>query len=118
MTVIPRYAVIDRPNLPSGPKVVSIGSFDGVHRGHQTLLKQAAYRADELDIGSAIVTFEPLPPMVLRPSAFSGRICTAKSKLELLKESGPDDVVAVQFDLDLAQLSPEEFLEWLARTTS
>src|SRR4051794_13381072 len=116
MTVRPHYAVIDRPGLPSGPKVVSIGSFDGVHRGHQLLLQLAAERAEELGIGSAIVTFEPLPPLILRPSAFLGRICTAESKLALLRESGPDDVVVVQFDLELAQFSPEAFLEWLVLT--
>jgi riboflavin kinase/FMN adenylyltransferase len=56
--------------------------------------------------------------MVLRPSSFPGRICTAKSKLGFLKQSGPDEVVVVRFDFALAQLSPEDFLEWLAKTTS
>ncbi len=118
MTVLPRFAVSDRSTLPRGPKIVSIGSFDGVHRGHQLLLGQASIRASELGIGSAIVTFEPLPAMILRPSAFLGRICTADSKMARLKDSGFDDVVAVQFDMDLAQLSPEAFLEWLAESTS
>jgi riboflavin kinase / FMN adenylyltransferase len=113
----PHIAAFDRPPLPGGPRIVSIGSFDGVHRGHQLLLKQAVERAHELNLRSAIVTFEPLPAMVLRPAHFPGRICTAEEKLKRLQATGLDDVVTVQFDLNLAQLSPEAFLEWLATTT-
>jgi riboflavin kinase / FMN adenylyltransferase len=118
MSERPHIAAFDRPPLPGGPRIVSIGSFDGVHRGHQLLLKQAVERAQELNLKSAIVTFEPLPAMVLRPAHFLGRICTAEVKLKRLQSTGFDDVATVQFDLDLAQLSPEAFLEWLASTTS
>lgn len=103
--------------LPGGPRIVSIGSFDGVHRGHQLLLQRAVDRARELRIASAVVTFEPLPAMVLRSAQFSGRICTAEEKLRLLQASGCDDVMIVPFDMELAHQSPEQFLEWLATTT-
>jgi riboflavin kinase/FMN adenylyltransferase len=117
MTVDQHVAAFDREPLANGPRIVSIGSFDGVHRGHQMLLSLARKRADELRIGSAIVTFEPLPAMVLRPEHFPGRICTPEEKFTRLAEFGFDDTLKVQFDRDLAQQSPEAFLEWLSATT-
>ena len=64
-------------DLPSGERIVTIGTFDGVHRGHRRLLDQAVQRARELDLPVTGVTFEPVPAAVLRPEAFSGRISTS-----------------------------------------
>jgi riboflavin kinase/FMN adenylyltransferase len=112
-----RVAAFEREPLSNVPRIVSIGSFDGVHRGHQLLLSLAIGRARELGVESAIVTFEPLPAMVLRPDRFPGRICTPDDKSELLTKFGFDELLTLQFDLDLAQQSPETFLEWLSATT-
>lgn len=98
-------------------RVVTIGTFDGVHRGHQRLISATIERAHALNARSTIVTFEPVPASVLRPEAFAGRICTAGRKLTLLESLGADEIVVVEFDRDLAVRSPEDFLEDLERRT-
>lgn len=97
------------------PAVLTIGTFDGVHLGHQALLKQTMERASVLGVQSVVVTFEPIPVMVLRPDRFKGRICSAEEKIALLKAPGIDVVVALPFDRALSLESPEEFLENLDR---
>ena len=90
--------------------VVSIGTFDGVHRGHRHLLDRAVDRAGELGVPLTAITFEPVPASVLRPEQFPGRICRADEKLERLMAANLDEIVVVTFDLALAQQSPETFM--------
>lgn len=96
--------------MESAPRVVTIGTFDGVHRGHQKLIERTRDRAVELGARSTIVTFEPVPASVLRPDKFAGRICTAGRKLTLLEALGADEIVVIEFDRELAARSPEDFL--------
>jgi riboflavin kinase/FMN adenylyltransferase len=100
-----------------GPRIVTIGSFDGVHRGHQKLLGLAVARAGELGGRSLVLTFEPLPAQVLRPDKFSGRICSPEAKLEALKGCGAEEIAVIQFDRELSQWSPEAFMTWLSKET-
>lgn len=100
-------------DLPSGERVVTIGTFDGVHRGHRRLLEQAVQRGQELDLPVTGVTFEPVPAAVLRPEAFSGRISTPDEKLEQLAEAGLDEIVVVPFTPELSRWSPEDFMAWV-----
>ena len=97
-------------SCPAEPRVVTIGTFDGVHRGHQALISSAVERAHGLSIRATAVTFEPVPAAVLRPDRFPGRICPADDKMRLLAATGLDDVVTVAFDPELASQSPEEFM--------
>jgi len=90
--------------------VVTIGTFDGVHRGHHHLLRSALIRARELDVAVSAITFEPVPGSVLRPDLFAGRICRADEKIERLQRAGLDHIVVLTFDRALAQLSPETFM--------
>ena len=103
--------------LPPGERVVTIGTFDGVHRGHRRLLDQAVQRGVELSLPVTGVTFEPVPAAVLRPDAFSGRISTSEEKLERLAEVGLDEIVVVPFSLELSRWSPEDFMAWLQEKT-
>jgi riboflavin kinase/FMN adenylyltransferase len=103
--------------LPPGERVVTIGTFDGVHRGHRRLLEQAVQRGQELDLPVTCVTFEPVPAAVLRPEAFSGRISTSDEKLEQLAEAGLDEIVVVPFTRELSCWSPEDFMAWLKEKT-
>lgn len=98
-------------------RVVTIGTFDGVHRGHQKLIERTRERAVALGARSTVVTFEPVPASVLRPDKFAGRICTAGRKLTLLESLGPDEIVVIEFDRTLAAKSPEEFLTELKQRT-
>lgn len=97
-------------NMEPAARVVTIGTFDGVHRGHQKLIQETRQRAAQLDARATIVTFEPVPASVLRPEKFAGRICTAGRKLTLLESLGPDEIVVIEFDRALAARSPEDFL--------
>jgi riboflavin kinase/FMN adenylyltransferase len=104
-------------DLDDRSRVVTIGTFDGVHLGHQSLLAQSVARAKELGIGSLALTFEPPPALVLRPDRFPGRICSPESKLQRLQESGIDEIAVVPFDRDLSQQTPEQFMAEIAEIT-
>lgn len=101
-----------------GDAVVTIGTFDGVHLGHQLLISAAASRAKEIEARFVIVTFEPIPASVLRPDQFLGRICPPDDKLALLESHVPDVLLVLEFDHDLATRSPEDFMATLATATS
>ena len=104
-------------DLPPGERIVTIGTFDGVHRGHRRLLDRAVQRGKELGLPVTGVTFEPVPAAVLRPEAFSGRISTPEEKLERLAEAGLDEIVVVPFTPELSRWSPETFMAWLQEKT-
>jgi riboflavin kinase / FMN adenylyltransferase len=101
----------------STPRLVTIGTFDGVHRGHQRLLEQALRRGEELELPVAGVTFEPVPAAVLRPESFPGRIATPEEKLALLAAAGLDEIVVVPFTRELSRWTPEAFMRWLGERT-
>lgn len=93
-----------------GPSVVTIGNFDGVHRGHQQVLQVLSKTARERRARSVVVTFDPHPALVHRPESHPGLIMGAEDKLDALEETDADAVLVVPYSLELAQLSPEEFV--------
>lgn len=101
--------------LPQRLRVASIGTFDGVHRGHRHLLGLVVERANQIGAESLVVTFEPTPVQVLAPDRFRGRLCGCDERTRLLQEAGVDRVVVLPFTLDLAKQTPEEFLQALAQ---
>lgn len=105
----------DQLSLPGS--VVTIGTFDGVHRGHQMLLDQAVGRARELGLPSVVVSFEPIPASVLRPDRFRGRICGADEKQQRLLSVGADVLLVVEFTRELAEWSAEAFIVRLLFST-
>lgn len=92
---------------------LTIGNFDGVHRGHRHLLQQVIAAANARGVQSLVITFEPHPVSVLHPEAAPIRICTPGAKLALLRSAGIDQVVVLPFDRDLASLAPVAFLKLL-----
>ena len=98
-------------------RVVTIGTFDGVHVGHRYLIERAMSRAEELGTAILAVTFEPVPAMVLRPDKFAGRICSAAEKRKQLEGTGVDEILTIRFDHKLSQQSPEEFMSSLVERT-
>jgi riboflavin kinase/FMN adenylyltransferase len=93
--------------------VVSIGTFDGVHLGHQHLLKTARKRARDLDVPLLVVTFEPPPSKVIRPESFPGRLVTAEHKLDLLATLGISTTLVLSFTTEMMRMSAEAFLKEL-----
>lgn len=97
--------------------VVTVGSFDGVHLGHQAVLAEIAQRAAAAKLPSTLVTFEPHPLEVVNPQAAPPRLTTAAERLEMLAQTPVDRVQVLHFDRRLAAMSPEDFVreELLAR---
>lgn len=93
--------------------VVTIGNFDGVHIGHRQIFRRAIRRADEAGVASVALTFSPHPVRYFRPDADEFRLTTDSQKFDLIKATGLDAVFALQFDRDIANLSPETFVDQL-----
>lgn len=92
-----------------GRSVVAIGVFDGVHRGHRTILGSAVARGRDLGLPVVVVTFDPHPERVLR--GITPPVLTPMGRrVELLVELGADAVCVLPFDEELSGLSPEEFV--------
>jgi len=90
--------------------VVTVGSFDGVHRGHQAVLAEIARRAAAAGRTSLLVTFDPHPLEVVNPEAAPRLLTTADEKREALAETAVDRVVVLPFTRELSQLSAAEFV--------
>ncbi|HVH94297.1 MAG TPA: adenylyltransferase/cytidyltransferase family protein, partial [Nocardioidaceae bacterium] len=94
-----------------GRTVVTIGNFDGVHRGHQHVLGRAREVAGELGgLPVVAVTFDPHPMAVLRPEHAPQTLTTVETRAALLQGAGVDDVLVVPFSREMAGWSPERFV--------
>src|SRR5713101_5592206 len=91
--------------------VLAIGNFDGIHLGHQAILRATVERAHALSAVSTVLTFDPSPRKVLRPESAPLRLSTTAQRLEWFNALGLEAVVVLPFTLDLARLSPAEFVE-------
>lgn len=97
---------------PSGRgSVLTIGNFDGIHLGHQAILKDAADRAAKSGAVATALTFEPAPRKVLRPETAPKRLSTNEQRLEWFRVVGVEAAVVMPFTLELSKLSPQEFVE-------
>ena len=103
----------DPDHLPSDLRggVVAIGNFDGVHRGHQSVLQPALEIAVENEVPALVLTFEPHPQKFFRPDVPLFRLTPAPMKARLLAEMGFDAVIEQPFTPDLAAHSPEAFVK-------
>lgn len=91
--------------------VLTVGTFDGVHRGHWELLQRVVQRAREKDKPSVLVTFDPHPLRIVRPDAAPPLLTTPVEKMEILAESGLNYAVFLRFDRTLASYEPDRFIE-------
>jgi riboflavin kinase / FMN adenylyltransferase len=90
---------------------VAIGTFDGVHRGHQELVARARAAAARLGGEAVVLTFDPHPASVVAPERAPRLLTTTARKLELLAAAGADAAVVEPFDRELAALAPRAFAE-------
>jgi riboflavin kinase/FMN adenylyltransferase len=91
--------------------VLAIGNFDGIHLGHQAILRATVECARALNAVSTALTFDPSPRKVLRPETAPPRLSTNAQRMEWFNAMGLEAVVVLPFTLDLARLSPSEFVE-------
>ena len=88
---------------------VTIGNFDGVHRGHRAIMKQVRELADRIGGPAIVFTFDPPPACLLRPSEAPEALTSMERRAQLLHQFGIDHVIVYPTTLDLLQLEPEEF---------
>jgi riboflavin kinase/FMN adenylyltransferase len=100
----------DSPPYPQGG-VFALGNFDGVHRGHQAVVRAAVEKAQSMGVPAHVLTFEPHPRRLFRPQDPPFRLTPASIKERLLKKLGIVDVAVIPFTKELAQLSAENFVE-------
>jgi riboflavin kinase/FMN adenylyltransferase len=89
---------------------MTIGVFDGVHRGHQRIVARARQVAAARGLPLVVVTFDPHPDEVVRPGSHPPLLCTLRRRVQLLSELGADAVCVLQFTLEFSQLTPDEFV--------
>ena len=98
------------PTPDPGPDTaLAIGNFDGLHRGHQALIRAVCARSDALT--PALMCFEPLPPTFFNPQAPVRRILGVRDKLELCRGYGIDRLFMMRFNRAFSRLSPREFVD-------
>jgi riboflavin kinase/FMN adenylyltransferase len=95
--------------------VLTIGNFDGVHRGHQALLARTLGAAKKLHGRSRVCTFFPHPMAVLTPESAPPRLFDLQDQQEQFKKMGVDDVEVIPFTLEFSRLSPEKFFQDFVR---
>jgi riboflavin kinase / FMN adenylyltransferase len=100
---------------PARPLLLTIGVFDGVHRGHRYLLDQLIARAKQEGCLSGVVTFKTHPEKVLKRRDYLPWICTLQERIRLLKEAGVDVVVPITFTRDIANLPARDFVMLLRK---
>ena len=100
-----RYAGSDRGST------LAIGNFDGIHLGHQAILREVASRAADTKAVATVLTFDPTPQKILRPESAPLRISTTEQRLRCFDALGVDAAVVLPFSHELAKLTPQEFVE-------
>jgi len=90
---------------------LTIGNFDGVHRGHRAMLERLAAKARELKLPCSVLTFEPHPREFFSPVSAPARLSRLREKLELIGEAGIDRAHVLRFGAQLASLAADRFIE-------
>jgi riboflavin kinase/FMN adenylyltransferase len=101
------------PGAGKNGTVITVGTFDGVHLGHQRVLEEIAERARVAGRRSVLVTFEPHPLEIVNPQAAPPRLTVGAERHEILAQSELDAVAFIEFDRALSKCSPEEFVRLL-----
>ena len=90
---------------------ITIGAFDGVHRGHQQVLAHLKAEAAERGLETTVITFEPMPGEFLFPDRAPPRLMTFREKAEALADEGIDRLLCLRFDDRLRSMSPRDFIQ-------
>ena len=95
----------------SAPHAITIGNFDGLHRGHQAMLARLKEEAEKRGLPSCVLTFEPHPREFFAPGEAPARLSSLREKSELIRAAGIDRLHVCRFDRRFASLSPAEFIQ-------
>jgi FAD synthase len=106
------HSISELPRLP-GPLFLAIGVFDGVHRGHQAVISTSAEHARLANGTPVVVTFDPHPMKVLRPSDAPHLLTATRHKIKLIRNLGVRYLLVIKFDKGFAATAPEDFVRQL-----
>ncbi len=98
------------PATADVPVALTIGNFDGVHRGHQAMLTRLIEGAEDLRLTPAVLTFDPHPREFFAPQHAPPRVSSIRARLEAFRTLGVERTIIARFDARLASLSPEAFI--------
>jgi len=93
-----------------GRSVVTIGVFDGLHRGHARLVSHAVCRAREMGLPSVLMTFDPHPSEVLRPGSHPAQLTSLRRRAELVEQLGVEVFFVLPFTVELSRMPADEFV--------
>lgn len=96
--------------VPPPGSVLAIGVFDGVHRGHRSLLARARAIADQSGLPLIAVTFDPHPASIVPGRDVPAGLCALPERIAMLEQAGADDVVVLDFDAAMAAMRPQDFV--------
>src|SRR3954467_15548664 len=105
-----RWRGLDSTPSGWGRCVVTIGVFDGVHRGHETIIRRAVDRARAVGLPAVVLTFDPHPSEVVRPGSHPAVLTTGRHKAELVERLGVDVLCVLPFTLEFSRLPPDAFV--------
>jgi len=97
-------------SINAHPTILTIGAFDGVHRGHQHLIESAVRRARELGCQSAVLTFDPHPDLVIHPERDRLYLTSLEERAELIARLGADLLIVMPFTRETMSLSAQDFM--------
>ena len=103
--------------LSTTPSALTIGTFDGVHLGHQMILRRLIHIAADNQLSSVVITFENHPREILNPTRRLETLTSTDQKIELLRQIGVDAVILLTFSPELRAVSAQDFLEAAQTTT-
>ena len=104
------FRTLDEAQGKFGDCAIAIGNFDGVHIGHQALLRAARELARERGLIPSVLTFHPHPTAVVAPERTPPMICTLEQRLSLLESAGAEQIMVLPFTDEVCRLSPQQFV--------
>jgi len=110
IATVPVYRSLAEIPADFGPSVAAIGNFDGVHRGHQEILRSAACEAQERGMRSVAITFDPHPAQVLYPKDAPKLLTFLPRRIELMAQTGIDAIFVLPFNAELSRVTGHDFV--------
>src|SRR5271169_512737 len=105
------FRSLDQVPPDFGPSALTIGNFDGVHAGHRRILRRVRQIAESHGWKASVLTFDPHPTKVVAPTRAPKLMTMPEQRCGLVRHEGIQQVLILPFNVDVARLSPEEFVE-------